>query len=136
MLGLKLLDENMRSCNSGKKQSWKLGKKYRVKGKLVICENGYHLTFHPEKWTGTRVFLAEASEMGEMQEDKFVCRSVKLLKELSKEELSDYEAKCAPLYADYEAKCAPLYADYRAKIQELLTTFLPMQSTAQEANKQ
>ena len=57
MLGLKLLDENMRSCNSGKKQSWKLGKKYRVKGKLVICQNGYHLTFHPERWNGTRVFL-------------------------------------------------------------------------------
>ena len=28
---------------------------------------------------------------------------------------ADYEAKRAPLYADYEAKRAPLYADYEAK---------------------
>jgi hypothetical protein len=103
MLALKVLDENMRSCNNGD-QAWKLGKKYRVKGKLVLCSNGFHLTFFPEEWTGTRVFLAEASEIGDMQRDKFVCRSVKLIKEFSKEEL----------------------ADYRAKIQELLKTFLPI----------
>jgi hypothetical protein len=125
----------MRSCNYGT-QFWKLGKKYRAKGKLELCSNGYHLTFFPEEWKGTRVFLAEASEIGEKQRDKFVCRSVKLIKELSKEELADYRAKRAPLDADYEAKRAPLYADYEAKrasldadyeakIQELLKTYLP-----------
>ena len=129
MLALKILDENMRSCNNGK-QSWKLGKTYRAKGKLVICSNGYHLTFYPEEWQGTRVFLAEASGIGEQQRDKFVCRSVKLIKELSKEELADYRAKRQPLNADYrakrqtlnadyEAKRQPLNADYRAKLQTL-----------------
>ena len=89
MLGLKKLDANMRSCNNGK-QSWKLGKTYRAKGKLVICENGYHLTYFPNEWNGSRVFLAEASEVGEIQKDKFVCRSVQLLKELSPKELQWY----------------------------------------------
>jgi hypothetical protein len=122
MLALKVLDENMRSCNNGK-QSWKLDKTYRVKGKLAICSNGYHLTFYPEEWQGTRVFLAKASEIGEQQRDKFVCRSVKLIKELSKEELADYEAKRQPLYADYEAKRQTLYADYEAKLQTLYADY-------------
>ena len=103
-LALKVLNEEMYSCNSGK-QAWKLGKTYRVKGKLVICSNGYHLTYFPEEWNGTRVFLAEATGIGESQRDKFVCRTVRLIKELSKTELSAYqEAKATAEKAYQEAK--------------------------------
>ena len=121
ILALKLLDAQMRSCNGGKKQSWKLGKTYRAKGNIIICSNGYHLTFKPEQWEGSRVFIAEGSDIGEIQDDKLVCRSVKLLKEIK---IADYEAKRQPLYADYEAKCQPLDADYRAKLQKLLKDML------------
>ena len=81
LLGLKVLDENMRSCN------------------------GDHLTFKPQEWftQNNRVFLAEAeaSEVGEQQRDKFVCRSVKLLKELTSIELARYAEAIAPVENAY-----------------------------------
>ena len=114
-LALKVLNEEMYSCNSGK-QAWKLGKTYRVKGKLVICSNGYHLTYFPEEWNGTRVFLAEATGIGESQRDKFVCRTVRLIKELSKTELSAYqEAKATAGKAYQEAKATAEKAYQEAK---------------------
>lgn len=123
VLALKCLNEKMRSCNNGK-QAWTLGKKYIVKGKLVICVNGFHLTFNPEEWKGNRIFIAEASEIGTMQKDKFVCRSVKLVKELSKAELNSYDEAIAPAEKAYDEAIAPARKAYYEAMQVILKQLL------------
>ena len=119
ILLLKVLDKNMQSCHGGELQ-WEIGKTQTVRGQIVICENGLHLTVNPALWMrhvrGSRVFIAETTKIYERDgAEKVVCRTVKLLKELTRKEYAYYEAKIDALYADYRAKRAPLYADYEAK---------------------
>jgi hypothetical protein len=130
LLGLKVLDANMKSCNGGK-QSWKLGKTYRAKGRLELCSNGYHLTFVPKDWEGSRVFLAEASEVGKIEWNKFVCRSVQLLKELSNEELASYDEAIATERKRYDEAIAPEEKRYDEAIQEILKSFISSSSKIQ-----
>lgn len=67
-LFMKVLDENMQSCNGGKQQ-WQLGKRVTVKGEISMCSKGLHLTLQPTSWRGTRVFIAEASKVYDSRQD-------------------------------------------------------------------
>ena len=113
-LFLKVLDSGMRSCNGGKQQ-WQIGKRVTAKGKIEMCRNGIHLTLRPSVWEGKRVFIAETSKVYDFQRGdmKAVCRSVKLLLELSDSQLKAYEEGEAPLLKAYEEGEAPLLKAYK-----------------------
>ena len=123
-LFLKCLDENMQSCNGGKLQ-WKLNKKTRVKGKLVMCENGIHLTLQPKRWSGTRIFIAETNKITEFQEDgmKILCKEATLIQELTPLQLSAYEEGEAPLLKAYKEGKAPLLKAYAEGKAPLLKAY-------------
>ena len=106
---MKVLDSGMRSCNGGEQQ-WQIGKRVTAKGKIEMCRNGIHLTLRPSVWEGKRVFIAETSKVYDFQRGdmKAVCRSVKLLLELSDSQLKAYEEGEAPLWKAYEEGEAPL----------------------------
>lgn len=80
ILMLKVLDENMKSCNGGSMQ-FEVGKRYTVKGDIRMCQHGFHLTFQPKNWRGSRVFIAETSKIYDFTTDgmKAVCQNIKLL---------------------------------------------------------
>ncbi len=87
--------------------SWELGKWYTHKGKLKMCESGFHLTVDPSKWLseGYDVFFAEAEGVKEWNEDKCVCRKVRLLSKVSLKTLAEYEKIRQPALAEYRVKC-------------------------------
>ena len=75
-----------KSCHAGDLK-WSLptskpGAWQKVKGDLVICEKGIHLTKEPYKWykRGCTCYEAEAKGIQKWQEDKCVCREARLLK--------------------------------------------------------
>ncbi len=111
MYYLKLLDENMESCNGGK-QVWKLNEWVKVKGEIVMCENGIHLTLNPSCWRGARIFVAETSKVFDEDEDKAVCREARILYEFSKDDLKAYEEVEAPALKAYEEAKAPAWKAY------------------------
>jgi hypothetical protein len=131
MLALKVLDSNMRSCNGGD-QFWKLNKTYRCKGKLKLCSNGYHLTFLPKEWEGTRVFLAEIGGVGEVKRDKLVCRSVKLLKEMSKSELAVYDESIVTARKVYDESIATARKVYDESIAPARKVYYESIATARK----
>ena len=90
ILGLKLLDENMQSCNGGSFQ-WELDKWYEIEGEINICESGFHFTLLPGIWEGVRLFICETPKVLDEQIDESVCRKIRLVKELSLEERESYE---------------------------------------------
>ena len=128
MLALKVLDENMRSANGGEQQ-WRLGEKVTAKGKLVICENGIHLTYQPNEWRGTRVFVAKFWREADFNDIgmKLVCRSATLLCELSPKQLKAYKEGEAQLWKAYEEGEAPLRKAYKEGCQKLLMQILKKQ---------
>ena len=82
-----------KSCHGGSlewslpkkvKGKWIAGDWHETKGDLKICENGIHLTSERFKWYkwGCTSYEAEAKEIKEWQDDKCVCQSVRLLKEV------------------------------------------------------
>ena len=113
-LFLKVLGGNMQSCNGGRQQ-WQIGKRVTVKGKMEMCNRGLHLTLQPSSWQGTRVFIAETSKVYDFQTEdmKAVCRSAKLLMELSPEQLEIYEEGDASLWKAYAEGRAPLLKAYK-----------------------
>ena len=116
MLGLKVLDDQMRSCNGGI-HSWSLGVKYEHEGRLVLGRCGFHLTYRPDMFRGTRVFLAEASEvksgsiLGTL--NSFVCRSVTLLRELSAAELRAYNNAISSANKNYNETVQRILQDLK-----------------------
>src|SRR5208337_5010138 len=126
----------MQSCNGGT-QIWELNRWYEATGELKLCKSGYHLTYYPELWKGTRVFLAEATEIGQIDTDKFVCRKIQLLKELSAVETAvfvksrtELKRKCSKVGFDFEVINHQLLLtekgkDFNNDMQEILRKFLP-----------
>ena len=90
VLGLKLLDENMQSCNGGSFQ-WELDKQYEIEGEIEIYKSGFHFTFQLDEWKGSRLFICETPEVINKQIDKIVCRKIRLIKELILEERESYK---------------------------------------------
>ena len=111
ILALKKLNQNMESCNGGSMR-WQLGETVTVKGKIQMCSRGIHLTFEPSDWRGSRVFIAETFEVVDAQGNKIVCRSAKLLLELSPSLLKAYEEGQASLLKAYLEGNASLWKAY------------------------
>ncbi len=65
--------------SKGKKGNW-----HTVDGNLKICSKGIHLTTKPFMWYkwGCTAYEAEAKDIISWEEDKCVCRSVRLVKEI------------------------------------------------------
>ena len=123
-LFLKVLNNEMESCNGGT-QTWQLNKKVSVKGKIEMCQNGIHLTLKPTQWKGTRVFIAETKKVYAFQQDemKAVCRTAKLLLELSPSQLKTYEEGRAQLLKTYEEGRAQLLKTYEEGRAQLWKTY-------------
>jgi len=132
--GLKCLDAEMCSCNGGL-MKWKLNKWFTVKGKIELCDNGLHLTFQPEKWNGTRIFICETPKIYEISEDKSVCRKMRLLKELSKEELEAYEKVEQQALEAYKKVEQPAWEAYKKAKQPALEAYKKVEQPAWEAYK-
>ena len=93
----KVLSKDNRSCNGGSPDlvwslpvpnpdgSWTPGEWMpEVTGDLELCANGYHLTdtAHLLGWLNATIYEAEPSAEMIEGDDKIVCRSVRLLKQL------------------------------------------------------
>ena len=74
-------------------ETWMPGEWHEVEGDLERCSNGLHLTSDPARWwkPNCEIFLVEAEDFdGDEDEDaKVVARRVRLLRQLSDEELID-----------------------------------------------
>jgi hypothetical protein len=105
-LGLKVLDENMQSCNGGT-MAWALDKWVSVKGTISICSRGLHMTYDLSGWKGNRVFIGETAKIFEKEGDKVVCGRMRLLRELTPAEVKRYEEAIAPEVKRYEEAIAP-----------------------------
>jgi hypothetical protein len=80
---------NGKSCNGGTLK-WDLpkdgnpGKWHSVRGEINICAKGLHLTKKRYMWYswGCTCYEAEAKDIKEWEDDKCVCRSARLIKEV------------------------------------------------------
>ena len=123
ILGLKVLDENMQSCNGGT-MAWALDKWVSVKGTISICHNGLHMTYEPNKWNGTRVFIAETPKVFEVEGDKVVCGRLRLLRELSPAAWKAYDEAKATAWKAYDEAKATAEKAYNKAIQAVLAGML------------
>lgn len=88
-----------KSCHGGE-QVWPLptadgpGEWLEFSGDLVPCKKGYHVTTDPLKWYDrSELSVYEAEVDGEIvpcQDDKSVCRKVRLVRRLGDNELADF----------------------------------------------
>ncbi len=101
ILALKCLSKNMESCNGGTQQ-WKLGEWVKVSGALRMCERGIHVTYKPEKWKCDRIFICEVRGIVQREDDKTVCRQVRLLLELTPQAWEAYQKVEAPALEAYQ----------------------------------
>ena len=108
--------QGLESCNGGH-QHWKVGTWYRQEGKLKMCENGFHLTLNPRGWEGDSVYFAEAKGEAAWQDEKCVCREVRLLVRVEQATLDKYYADLKPLSDKQDADLKTLndkyYADWK-----------------------
>lgn len=95
MKGYKALDMDMKAvCGNG--MQFKLGKTYSVEGKIIPCENGFHFCDKIEKLNmcyniiSSRIFEVEAEGDIMYSDNKYVARSIALVRELTKEEINNY----------------------------------------------
>ncbi len=95
MKGYKALDWDMRAAH-GNKMQFELGKTYFVDGEVIPCKNGFHFCEKIEylncyyNIANSRIFEVEADGIIIRTEDKCVTERIKLVRELSKEEISKY----------------------------------------------
>jgi hypothetical protein len=129
IFALKCLGVNMESCNGGKQQ-YILNKCYSVKGGIKLCENGFHLTYQPESWKGSRVFVAQTPKVFEKQDDKMVCQKVRLLRELTPEMLAEYRKVEQQALAEYRKVEQPALAEYRKVKQQALAEYRKVEQQA------
>lgn len=113
IIAFKVLD-GLRSCNGGDLQ-WTMGKWHHVKGPLEMCSNGLHLTLEPRCWKGNTVYFAEGRGIGGWSGDKVVCRSARLLAQVTPQVLDEYQAKRKPIDDEYKAKWIYVADEFVAK---------------------
>jgi len=107
--------KNGKSCHGGQ-QDWPLptpagpGEWLEHVGRLLPCHSGYHLTRLPAVWytaSGLDVYEAEyAGEHDACDDDKIVCRKVRLIKKLTEEELVAVRVYLSGSHAAKEGKVA------------------------------
>ena len=112
----KILDKNGYSCNGGniewflpknqKDGSWKPGKWMpRIQGKLIVCENGYHLCREKDLLSWLNESIYEAEYKGKIIEsnDKIVVRQARLVRKCE-----NWDERTARLFACWCVRNTPL----------------------------
>ena len=95
MKGYKALSMEMKAVN-GNGMQYEMDKLYSIKGELVPCLNGFHFCEFLEKLnayyyiTSSRIFEIEAGGKIIKCDGKYVAEKIKLVRELTKEEIKDY----------------------------------------------
>ena len=95
MKGYKALNQEMRAAH-GNKMQFELGKTYSVDGEVIPCKNGFHFCEKIEYlncWydiVHSRIFGVEADGIIIKSEGKYVAERIKLVRELSKEDINKY----------------------------------------------
>src|SRR3990172_2603994 len=87
----KVLDKDMRSFVNGSNQmKWELGKWYH-EDEVKICKRGLHLTTRPDEWANSDsvICIAEAKGIADWQDDKCVCKDVRLLAKVSHDDWAE-----------------------------------------------
>lgn len=95
MKGYKALSMDMRAIH-GNDMQYEMGRLYSIEGDVIPCENGFHFCQVIEEINGyydiadSRIFEVEA--YGEIVECdcKYAAEKIKLVRELTTEEISDY----------------------------------------------
>ena len=95
MKGYKALDQDMRAIY-GNNMQYELGKIYTVDGEVIPCENGFHFCKKIEYLNryydiaDSRIFEVVADGIIRQDENKYVAEKIRLVRELSKEEIKKY----------------------------------------------
>ncbi len=127
MKGYKALDQDMRATY-GNNMQYELGKNYSVYGEVIPCMNGFHFCKKIEYLncyydiTGSRIFEVEADGIIRQDEIKYVAEKIKLVRELSKEEIKKYfEQNLQSLVCHDEAYVRKAVADQGYGINVLIS---------------
>ncbi len=98
MKGYKALDKDMRAIH-GNNMQYELGKTYSINRKVVLCVNGFHfcekiedLSYH-YNIAESRIFEIEADGNIKSDNIKYAAQRIRLVRELSKQEINDYFKK-------------------------------------------
>ena len=95
MKGYKALGQDMRA-SLGNGMQFELGKIYTVNGEVIPCENGFHFCEKIEELNcyyniaSSRIFEVEADSVIRQHGNKYVAERIKLVRELSKEDVGQY----------------------------------------------
>lgn len=110
MKGYKAVDQNMRAIR-GNNMQFELGKTYSVSGEVVLCKNGFHFCEKIEYISGfydfenSRIFEVEASGVIKSGSQKYAAERIEIVRELTKEEISEYFKQNAQALAYNNEKC-------------------------------
>lgn len=90
-LAYRVTDAQGRSCNGGDAgplpfRRWSPYREPR------ICTSGWHLTMHPHRWDGQRVWIAEGQFHGGASDDKSVWGKIRVLAEVDPRACMDVSA--------------------------------------------
>ena len=96
MRGYKALNEDMSTIHGD--MTYELNKEYEIEGELIMCENGYHFCteliyvfmYYP---FNSRVFEVDTLDgilLKDYKFDKYCSSKIKLIGEISKEEINKY----------------------------------------------
>ena len=74
-------------------ENGKPGKWHSVEGDLKMCERGFHLTDNPQKWwdRNAKCYEDEYKDALEPQDDKICVRKVRLVRELTEDDLAKFQ---------------------------------------------
>ncbi len=95
MKGYKALNQDMKAI-LGNEMQFELGKTYSINGELVPCKNGFHFCEKIEYLNccydiaNSRIFEVETDGIIKQCGNKYAAERIKLVRELSKEEISKY----------------------------------------------
>ena len=95
MKGYKALDQDMRAFH-GNGMQFEIDKLYSIRGNVALCHNGFHFCKAIEYLNdyynikNSRIFEIEADGEIVERDDKYAAEKIRLVRELTKEEIWDY----------------------------------------------
>ena len=96
MRGYKMLNNDMTTLYGN--MTYEVGKTYKLEGKIIPCENGYHfceelidcIQYYHNNDNDKRFFEIKSGENVIKHEDKYVTDEITLIRELTLDEVFDY----------------------------------------------
>ena len=126
MKGYKALDMDMRAT-MGDKMQYELGKWYETKETIVPCKSGFHFCKTIEdvndyyELCTSRLFEVEATgDIIEADENKMVCSNIRLLREISQEEIKSYLEKMYCKKEEWNLQKKKLFISYGINLDEFV----------------